>query len=223
MPPTERAYPTIGGVPLRYVRATPELRRYYARSTSNFEDKLDAFSHDVVKATPASYGRLLWFATAGAYVNKPKFHGLGRAFDLDVVRWNRMACRPILGHHVSRYRAVRRRYVAIDALARRSFKFVLDGWYNDAHHDHMHLDDGGGALVFNPGYRSDVVFVQSAVNLMVDGNLVVDGLYGPRTDAAFVRLKNRLDVEHRVASQPRVYRRFLWRLAHHALRNRTLR
>jgi hypothetical protein len=35
-------------------------------------------------------------------------------------------------------------------------------------------------------------------------------------------MKNRVDVPHRVSTSPRVYRRFLWRLATHALRNRPL-
>lgn len=220
---TERAYPTIGGVPLRYVRMRPAIAPYYGRSTSEFEDKLDAFSHDLAKASPATYGRLIWFATAGIYVNKPKYHGLGRAFDLDIVRWSAAACRPIAGHHASRYRSVRRRYIGVDAFARRWFKFVLDGWYGAAHRDHLHLDDGGGALVFNRRYRSDVVFVQVACNEMMNGALVVDGIYGPKTTAAFARLKNRLGVPHRVSTHPAVYRRFLWRLGHAALRNKTLR
>jgi hypothetical protein len=219
---TERAYPTIGGVRLRYVRTDPDITRYQARSTASFEVKLDAFSRDIIKVSPGGYGRLIWLGTAGAYVNKPGYHGLGRAFDLDVVRWSRVACRPIRRHHANRARTIRRRYIGIDALARRWFKYVLDGWYNAAHRDHIHVDDGGGALVFNPRYRSDVVFIQAAVNDMISGRLVIDGIYGPLTDRAFVRLKNRLGVPHRVSSQPRVYRRFLWRLAYYALRNRTL-
>ena len=219
---TERAYATIGGIPLRYVRTNPDLTTYRARSTSAFEKKLDNFSHDLARTAPRSYGSLRYFATAGAYVNKPKFHGLGRAFDLDMVSWSRTSCQPIRGHHAYRYRVVRRRYIGVDALARRWFKYVLDAWYNAAHRDHMHLDDGGGALVFNTGYRSDVVFIQAAANVMINGGLVIDGLYGPKTDAAFRRMKNRLEIPHRVATDPEAYRRFLWRLAHRALRNRGL-
>lgn len=219
---TERAYATIGGVPLRYVRTDPDIVSYTARSTATFEDRLDAFSADVARIAPDSYGRVLWFATAGAYVNKPGYHGLGRAFDLDAVRWSRVACRPIALHHVHRTRAVRRRYLAVDAVGRRWFKYVLDGWYNAAHRDHMHFDAGGGELVWNPRYRSDVVFVQAACNLMISGRLAIDGIYGPHTRRAFLRLKNRVGVPHRVSSSPSVYRRFLWRLAWYAFRDRTL-
>jgi len=220
--PTERAYPTIGGVPLRYVRSNPDLTSYYARSTARFERKLDNFSRDLAKTAPGSYGRLQYIGTAGAYVNKPKYHGLGRAFDLDVVRWRNVTCGPILGHHSYRYRVVRRRYIGVDALARRWFKYVLDGWYNSAHRDHIHLDDGGGALVFNVNYRSDTVFIQAAANTMIGANLVVDGLYGPKTRAAFARMKNRLGIPHRVSNDAAAYRRFLWRLAYRALRNQGL-
>lgn len=222
MPPTERAYPTIGGVPLRYQRIAPQLTRYYARSTSSFEKKLDQFSYDLDRLAPSSYGTLLYFATAGAYVNKPKYHGMGRAFDLDRVRWRNVSCIPLRDHHRSRSRRVRRRYIGVDAVARRWFKYVLDGWYNGAHHDHIHLDDGGGALVFNVSYRSDVVFVQAAANAMIGTELVIDGIYGPRTRRAFRTMKNRLDIPHRVSSDAAAYRRFLGRLARHALRDKRL-
>jgi hypothetical protein len=221
MSATERVYRTIGGVPLRYVRVSPILTRVYIRSTAEFEHKLDHFSYNLATAPPARYGRLRWIATAGAYVPKPGYHGLGRAFDLDVVRWNNRACRPIHRHHASTM-ARRRRYIGVDALARRWFKYVLDAGYNRAHRDHIHVDDGGGALVFNPGYRSDTVFVQRAANVMIGAGLVIDGIYGPLTAAAFRRMKNRLDIPHRVSTSPRTYRRFLWRLAVMALRNKRL-
>lgn len=221
-PPAERAYPTIGGVPLRYLRSSPQLTSYYARSTSAFENKLDDFSRDLAKIAPKSYGRLQYFGTAGAFVNKPKYHGLGRAFDLDLVRWRHVTCGPILGHHTYRYRIVQRRYIGVDALSRRRFKYVLDGWYNAAHRDHIHFDDGGGALVFNVHYRSDTVFIQAAANLMMGADLVIDGIYGPRTRVAFEGMKNRLGIPHRVSTDAAAYRRFLWRLAHRALRNQGL-
>lgn len=222
MPPTERSYPTIGGVALRYLRSTPPLTSYNARSTRDFEKKLDAFSHNLARIAPASYGGLRFIATAGAYVNKPKYHGLGRAFDLDMVRWDHATSAPILGHHVHGQRVVQRRYLGVDAVARRWFKYVLDGWYNGAHHDHLHLDDGGGALVFNVNYRSDTVFVQAAANLMIGAKLEIDGVYGPRTRKAFHTMKNRLRIPHQVSTDAVLYRRFLYRLAHHALRDASL-
>jgi hypothetical protein len=218
MSATERTYSTIGGVPLWYVRTSPDIENYRARSTSAFEDKLDSFSREVASVAPQWYGELRYFATAGAYVNKPKYHGLGRAFDLDMVRWRHATCGPILGHHVSERRATRRRYIGVDALARRWFKYVLDGWYNSAHRDHMHLDDGGGALVFNTSYRSDTVFIQAAANMMIGAGLVIDGIYGPKTNDAFAVMKDRLGIPHRASVDATVYRQFLWRLAFRALR-----
>lgn len=219
---TERVYRTIGGVPLRYARSSPPIQPMYARSTREFEHKLDHFSYNLATAAPTWYGSLKYIATAGAYVNKPTYHGRGRAFDLDIVAWRRVACRPLSQHHRNRQLNRRRRYIGVDALARRWFKYVLDGWYNAAHRDHMHLDDGGGALVFNTGYRSDTVFIQKAANMMIGRRLKIDGIYGPNTDRAFHIMKNRVDVPHRVSVSPRIYRRFLWRLAVHALRNRPL-
>jgi hypothetical protein len=222
MSATERTYSTIGGVPLRYVRTSPDITHYRARSTSAFEEKLDNFSREVASVAPQWYGDLRYFATAGAYVNKPKYHGLGRAFDLDMVCWRHATCGPILGHHVSQRRVIRRRYIGVDALARRWFKYVLDGWYNAAHRDHLHLDDGGGALVFNTAYRSDTVFIQAAANVMISAGLVIDGIYGPKTHDAFAVMKNRLGIPHRASVDATVYRKFLWRLAFRALRGREL-
>jgi hypothetical protein len=176
----------------------------------------------VANIAPRSYGKLRYFATAGAYVNKPKMHGMGRAFDLDMVRWRNVTCGPILGHHTYRNRAVRRRYIGVDAIARRWFKYVLDGWYNAAHRDHMHLDDGGGALVFNVNYRSDTVFIQAAANVMIGADLAIDGLYGPKTSRAFAEMKKRLGISNRVSNDAAEYRIFLWRLAYRALRDTRL-
>lgn len=219
---TEREYRKIGGVPLRYVRVSPVITEVSVQSTRELEQKLDRFTESLTTAAPARYGRVRWIATAGAYVPKPGDHGKGRAFDLDVVRWRNAACRPNRGHHASDSLALRRRYVAVDALARRWFKYVLDGEYNASHRDHMHFDTGGGAIVFNSGYRSDVVFIQKAANVMIGARLTIDGEYGPLTNDALRRMKRRTEIDQRVSASPRAYRRFLWRIAVHGLRNKPL-
>jgi hypothetical protein len=89
----------------------------------------------------------------------------------------------------------------------RWFKQVLDGWYNAAHRDHMHLDDGGGAQVFNRSCRSDTVFIHAAANVMIDANLAIDGLYGPNTQAAFSIMRDRLGIPNRVSVEAAEYRR----------------
>ena len=164
MSATERAYRTIGGVPLWYLRGGRASRGVTVYSQRSFEQKLDAFSFELQRLTPRVYGRVLYVATAGAYVNRPGAHGLGRAFDLDVVRWRNRTSAPYWGHHRSPSGADRRRYLAVDALLRRRFKYVLDGWFNTAHTNHIHVDDLGGALVLSKRFRSDTVFVQAVCN-----------------------------------------------------------
>lgn len=88
-----------------------------------------------------------YVVTAGAYVNKSGYHGLGRAFDLDIIKWQNAQSAPYYGEHNSSNLALQRRYVGLNACAHRHFRYVLHGWYNSAHGDHIHVDDGGLPLL----------------------------------------------------------------------------
>ena len=48
------------------------------------------------------------------------------------------------------------------------------------------------------------MFIQAAANLMMGGDLAIDGAYGPLTNAVFHEMKKRLDIPHRVSSKPAV-------------------
>ena len=217
---TERAYRTIGGVPLWYLRGSGVVRNVTVYSQRSFEQKLDAFSFELQRVTPRAYGRVVYIATAGAYVNRPGAHGLGRAFDLDAVRWRYRTSAPYWSHHRSASLADRRRYLAVDALLRRRFKYVLDGWFNAAHSNHIHVDDLGGALVLNKRFRSDTVFVQAVCNNFIGTRLVLDGLWGPATERAFAVTRRRLRVAGPMVSQAWRWRTWLYRVAVHGLHNR---
>lgn len=148
-----------------------------------------------MSATVTGLGSITRIDTAGAYVNKSGAHGLGEAFDLDAIYWSSgQSCQPINQSHSNPNLKARRRYIALDCFARRTFKYVLDGYYNSAHHDHIHMDTVGGALVLNKGYRSDVVFVRAMCNAMLGTSLVIDGDYGPATDSAYRTLKDRANI-----------------------------
>ena len=219
MSATERAYRTIGGVPLWYLRGGRASRGVTVYSQRSFEQKLDAFSFELQRLTPRVYGRVLYVATAGAYVNRPGAHGLGRAFDLDVVRWRNRTSAPYWGHHRSPSGADRRRYLAVDALLRRRFKYVLDGWFNAAHTNHIHVDDLGGALVLSKRFRSDTVFVQAVCNNFLGTRLLIDGLWGPATERAFGETRRRLRVAGPMVSSSWRWRAWLYRVAVHGLNN----
>jgi hypothetical protein len=217
---TAARFDHLDGVPLYYWRFTDGTagrrveRRTFA-STVDFHQRLVVWVRDL-KDIAARYGGLHAMdriVTAGTFVDKPLEHGQGRAFDLDQVRWGSTAVTPFYREHDSPDLRVRRRYLAVDAVCRRHFHWVLDGRYNADHADHLHLDTAGGALVWDPTARSDAAFVQQVVNAFQDARLEVDGAYGPATRRAFDESCRRLGVQGDPLRDPAVWRHWLLRVA----------
>jgi hypothetical protein len=193
---TEKAFSAIDGVPVYYDRAG-SLQRATFYCTYGFYDRLVAWKRRLASISAgagAAYSSLSYLALAGAYVNKSGYHGLGRAVDVDQVVWSGTASRPVDREYASSDRAVRRRFLAVDAVCRGTFRYVLDGWYDAAHHEHIHADDGALPTVCRTGSRSDTVFVQATCNAFTGAGLAVDGVWGPRTTAAFKDATARLGV-----------------------------
>ncbi len=201
MAPTEKRFNAIDGTPLCYWRFTDGTagqrveQRTFA-STNAFYDRLVGWVGDLRSLAQAHGGfrSMDRIVTAGTYVNKPGQHGLGQAIDIDQVRWSNGAITPYRREHSSSSLIVRRRYLALDAVCRRHFRFVLDGGFNAAHADHLHLDFGGGAIRCDKGSRSDTAFVQMACNAGMGSGLTVDGAWGARTQSAFTEGSRRLGV-----------------------------
>lgn len=212
---TERRFDALDGTPVLYWRWTdgtagqhPERRTF--ASTNQFHDRLVGWVRDLRTLAEAHGGlrSMQRIVSAGAYVNKPGQHGLGQAIDIDEVRWANGAITPYRREHLSRDRAVARRYLALDAVCRRHFRWVLDGGYNAAHADHLHLDFGGGAPRCDKASRSDTAFVQMACNAHMGSGLRVDGVWAERTQAAFAESRRRLQVggdPHRVTADWRAW------------------
>lgn len=127
---------------------------------------------------------LRWIGHAGAYVCKPGCHGRGRAIDLNRIQWNGVVVDMFSGDHASSDRITRRRYLAVDAMCRRFFKYTLDGWYNAQHENHIHVDDHA-APILSKTSTSDTGFVQAVCNNFDAAGLVVDGSWGPSTQSAW--------------------------------------
>lgn len=120
----------------------------------------------------SNFNTLEFLGDAGAGVCKPdnatSCHDRGRAYDLEHVRFN--------GYNVKIYteydwqspeRSRRRRYLAVDAVCRMHFKYVLDGWYgnwnNDNHVFHIHMEDRFNT-VLDKDSHSDTLFVKAVCN-----------------------------------------------------------
>lgn len=141
-----------------------------------FEAELDAFIADVRAMTEPLYGSMQLLLSAGAYVNKSKLHGLGRAFDLDAIHWENAVL-------VADQQPVKKPlYLLVQAIAYRHFGLVLAYNYNAAHKDHFHIDNSRPV-----GFRETkaaTYFMQEALNLFFGAELSIDGDYGSMTEDA---------------------------------------
>lgn len=199
---TERRFNQLDGVPLHYWRwndGTAGRRAAPATFASEalFHDRLVRWVRDL-RDLAGRFGGLRdmdRIVTAGLFVAKPGQHGLGRAFDIDQVRWSNGAITPYAREHASSDPATVRRYLALDAVCRRHFHWVLDGRYNAAHADHLHVDLADVPLRCDPASRSDTVFVQQVLNAHQGAGLAVDGAWGRATQGAFEESCARLRVE----------------------------
>lgn len=51
--------------------------------SSGMHEKTEACFANLFRSSPSGFGQAKYVLTAGAYVQKPGYHGQGRAFDLD--------------------------------------------------------------------------------------------------------------------------------------------
>jgi hypothetical protein len=201
----------LQGVPLWYERARAPRPAQFLVARS-FVPVLEATVKQVSERAPASFGPLQRIASAGMYVAKPGKHGEGLACDWDRLSFEHVEIAPIEHDHASRSSATRRRYWSFAAICRSNSCFVLHGAYDRAHRDHVHADRST-RVGFNAA-PSTVELVQSVLNEIHDATprLAVDGIYGPRTSAAFDRAAERLRLEGDIR-ELRVFLPFLRRSA----------
>jgi hypothetical protein len=185
----------IDGTPVYYWRSSrgnTTARNWQA--TDAFYTALVAWIRDL-RSLSSSYGSISYIVSAGFYVDKPGQHGAGTAMDLDHVRWsNGNVTSPLDQHHASTNAALRKRYLATEAVCRRRFRYVLDGWYNADHHDHIHSDFGGMPVRVLKDSEADTKFVQGTCNNFRASGLTIDGIWGTKTQTAFNGLKSALGV-----------------------------
>ncbi len=160
-----------------------------------FHKRMGQWVDDLHQSLPYLMLRLV---TAGAYVDKPGYHGKGRAFDLDgivmetaegAVFWQ------ATDYAKPNYRAF---YLGIQASCLRHFGTVLAWEYNEAHHDHIHMDDGRDV-----GFRkstSIVSFLQAVSMYVYDHPVEIDGIWGSETVTAVANM-NASGVESSSADQ----------------------
>lgn len=134
-----------------------------------------------------------WVGDVGVGDCGPPYHGLGRAFDLTRIQFTQEGggstfCDMNWSWLPERIWEQRRRYLAIAAQARRYFGTVLTCWYNSAHENHIHFDNGVASGAISESKTSDTTLIQAACNLLNGESLSIDGSWGPVTGAAYLRL-----------------------------------
>jgi hypothetical protein len=186
-----------GGVDLRYNQTDPcgFVQPGDGRCTSAFRDTCRDWVDDLEFESSFhgnnNYATMSWIGHIGFYNPNPppqgSCHCAGKAADISKIQWNGVAFQACNGDHASGNRTVRRRYLAVDASIRRYFKWALDGWFDSDHHDHIHSSSHYTTpnIVLDKNARSDTVFVQAVCNNFNGAGLVIDGDWGPLTDAAF--------------------------------------
>ncbi len=217
---TEARFNHLDGVALHFWRwrdgtAGQRTQHQTFASTVAFHQRLVVWRRDLDDLA-RRFGGLTGMdriVTAGTFVDKPGQHGLGQAFDLDQVRWSNGAITPYWREHASPHGRPVRRYLALDAVCRRHFRWVLDGRYNAAHEDHLHLDFGGGPVGLDRTSRSETVFVQQVLNQHQGAGLAQDGKWGGRTQAAFEESCRRLGVQGAPWANADAWRHWLFRAA----------
>ena len=137
--------------------------------------------------------RIDWFGQVGTLRScgsgSCSWHWQARAFDLTRVQfhsggysdmnWSWRGARSI-GH--------RRRYLGVVANLRRHFGTVLSAWYNSAHHNHIHFDNGTKVGPIKKNWKSDTTLIQASCRYLNNESLAIDGVWGSKTDAAYHRL-----------------------------------
>lgn len=86
----------------------------------------------------------------------------------------------------------RRQYIGVAAALRRYAGTVLTGWYNAAHQNHIHFDNGVAVGPIRTNAETDTKLVQATCNYLNGESLTIDGAWGPLTEAAYGRLRTRL-------------------------------
>lgn len=192
---------TIGGYPIKYDGDCDGVTSSAAFPFhTSIVGKLDVWATGTNYYASNYAGlNLDWIGHLGTYRDfsgTPSWHYHARAWDISKIQFTSGASVDIChGAHASAERTKRRKYLAVEALLRRHFRTVLNGYYNAAHETHFHVDNGCQLEPMNDTLTSHTLFMQLVANDLMNKSLVVDGVWGPATQAAFWEMKTVLNME----------------------------
>jgi len=199
------AFDKLDGVPIYYARQP--VAAYGAKGKGPRTVRLDADFKKQLEVclmhlwSKCPLGKPTELVSGGCYVEKAGRHGEGRAIDIDAIWWGDKSLitkkaeqQPVL-------------YLGIESVLRLHIGMVLDFWYNQAHEDHWHCDNGT-SLGWR-GSRNQVLFTQAALSLVHGQNIGssgIDGVMGKDTRQA---LASALGVDGIIGDLGKVWSQFL--------------
>ncbi|HEX6946249.1 MAG TPA: hypothetical protein VF246_02750 [Acidimicrobiia bacterium] len=185
---------SIGGKQIRYAQTCSVFTIQSASFRSGFDTLSDsAISNLNYYASNYLRKSISWVGHVGTGRGGccggsvgPSWHYHYRAWDIDRIQWSDSSFLDICNHaHASSSRKTRRQYIAVDAILRRYYGTVLDGWYDSKHVNHFHVDSGCTVGPLSKTKKSHTVFIQAAANNLIGTNLTIDGVWGPLTQNAY--------------------------------------
>ena len=190
MSPTESSFRELAGIPLHYAR--PPVAAYGSRgqqrtfrSTAELRNAFETCLEELIELCPL--GRPEVLTTAGLFVSKPGQHGKGRAVDVDGIFWGNR------DFVTDFYLTDKVFYLSIESIFRRHFGIVLNYLYNEAHHDHFHLDLSSPIDFFTTS-RSRVLYLQASLTHVHDSPVIIDGIWGQQTETATKQVLEKLEL-----------------------------
>ena len=173
----------------------------------------------------STYGSLTidWIGHVGTYRSTGcTWHRHYRGWDISRIQWTNGTSLDICNGAHNGNLTTRRRYLAVDAILRKYFADVYDGYTNSAHATHFHIDDGCGMGPLNTSRSSHTKFIQKVCNDFNGTSLVVDGIWGSNTEAAYQSLLGVLCMK---CIDPKTstgaYQTFLSYIAKHGFKNKS--
>jgi hypothetical protein len=198
------------GIPLLYQgdALTPKPTSF--RLMPSFKPVLEATVRQVRDRAPAEFGTLNQIVSLGMFTAKQGAHGKGVANDWDRLRFTHLDISPRDHEHKSSSLPKRQRYWALAAICRSNSAFVLHGFYNADHENHIHQDTAG-RLAFDAGSEANVKLFQAVLNDIFGTmpKLDVDGGFGEKTRTALTKAQQRLGIAGDVTRDVATMQKFL--------------
>lgn len=193
-------FSTLGGATLGY-----EIGRTTAtyKADPRFVELLEAWAQDWTSLSGLGALTTVW--SYGAYVDKcESFHASGRAFDIAEVEHTggSISCRYDTWAPGSA--GQNKEYWRLAASLHLHFGYTLTHLYDEAHHNHIHVDNatsGWEGTSFSRGSQVQVQMVQAACREVFGADVDLTGAYDDQTRAALRPIQASLGITRPLADK----------------------